>query len=71
MTKEKIIKEIQARINSAMVNGKDDIALCLRGLMDVILADTSRSCVDELYKIATKRNAELTVKLQKLMQNND
>ncbi|MFZ9514711.1 MAG: hypothetical protein ACO29P_05705 [Bacteroidia bacterium] len=69
MTKKKIIKEIQQRINAAMINGKDEIALAFRDLQDVITSDNSTEDFESLYSVALKRNSELWVKLQKYIQN--
>lgn len=66
MTKKNIVKEIQHRINSAMINGKEDVALALRELMDVILSSRTISSVEDLYYESCKRNAELMAKIQQM-----
>ena len=71
MTKKRIVKEIQQRINSAMINGKDETATAMRDLLDVIIKDDSTEDFESLYLVSLKRNSELWIKLQQYIQNND
>lgn len=67
--KTHIVKLIQQRINSAMLNDKNEAANALRELLGAVLAVEPEG-VSDLYKTACRRNAELMGKVCEVVQEN-
>lgn len=61
--KDAIIKEIQQRINSATVNGKEEIASSMRELLSVVIPMTD---FEEMHKALYHRHTDLKHKIGKL-----